>query len=411
MTSRLPAALKNRPFRRLAAALTASQTGDWLYNVALLMLVFERTGSASWVAVTTAARVVPIVVLGPLGGVVADRFDRRLVMIASDLARAGLMAALAIVAFAGLPVVLFPLLAAVATAAATPYPPAVAATTPRLVADADLPSANALRSAIGAAGIVVGPALGTVLLVVASPATAILVNAGTFAVSALLVASVAGGPAFAPIGEAAGRAGVLADLREGAAALRRSVPVLLVVGADVAVSVVYGAQTVLLVLLAGQLGSADGYGLMIAAIGAGGLVGAMLGGRAAGMHRSTTVLVGAMLAVAVAMAALGLSTSLPVAMALAAVGGSGAIVVEILSETRMQRLLDEAVLARAYGLALPAALAGIVVGALLAGPLVSAIGLRAAFVATGTAVALYAALVATLSASPRRLGASAPVTS
>ena len=411
MTSRLPAGLKNRSFRRLAASLAASQIGDWFYNVALLVLVFERTGSPSWVALTTAARVIPIVALGPLGGVVADRFDRRRVMIASDLMRMGLMAALGFVAIAGLPIVLIPLLAAAATAAATPYPPSVAASTPRLVADADLPAANALRSAIGAAGIVVGPALGTILLVVASPAVAILANAGTFAVSALLVASIAGGPAFAPSAHRGSGASVLSDLREGAAALRRSVPVLLVVGADVAVSAVYGAQTVLLVLLGRELGGGNGYGLLIAAIGVGGLAGAGLGGRAAGMHRSTAVLVGALLMVAAAMALLGVSTSLPVAMALAAVGGSGAVVVEVLAETRMQRLLDEAVLARAYGLALPAALAGIVAGALVAAPLASALGLTAAFIATGAAVALYAALVSALSASPRRLGASASVAS
>jgi predicted MFS family arabinose efflux permease len=189
------------------------------------------------------------------------------------------------------------------------------------------------------------------------------------------------------------------------------VPILLAVGADVAVSVVYGAQTVLLVLLGRELGGGDGYGLLIAAIGAGGLAGAGLGGRAAATHRSTAVLVGTLLAVAVAMALFGVSTSLPVAMALAAVGGSGAVVVEVLAETRMQRLLDEAVLARAYGLALPAALAGIVAGALLAAPLASALGLGGAFVTIGAAVAVYAGLVSALSGSPQRLGAPAPVPS
>jgi hypothetical protein len=81
LADRLLAGPEHRPFRRLAAALAASQIGDWVYNVALLAVVYERTGSPIWVAVTTAARVVPIVVLGPLGGVVADRFDLRDVMI------------------------------------------------------------------------------------------------------------------------------------------------------------------------------------------------------------------------------------------------------------------------------------------------------------------------------------------
>ena len=49
---------EHRPFRRLAAALATSQIGDWVYNVALLGVVYARTGSATWVALSTAARVV-----------------------------------------------------------------------------------------------------------------------------------------------------------------------------------------------------------------------------------------------------------------------------------------------------------------------------------------------------------------
>ena len=99
-----------------------SQIGDWLYNLALVVLVYDRTHSALWAGVTTAARVVPIVVLGPLGGVLADRFDRRRIMIACDLARMGFMVLLAAVAAARLPIVLAPVIAAVATAAAAPVP-------------------------------------------------------------------------------------------------------------------------------------------------------------------------------------------------------------------------------------------------------------------------------------------------
>ena len=79
------AALRYPAFRRLLTGLAISQVGDWLYNLALVALVYQRTHSALWAGVTTAARVVPAVALGPLGGVVADRFDRRLVMIGSDL--------------------------------------------------------------------------------------------------------------------------------------------------------------------------------------------------------------------------------------------------------------------------------------------------------------------------------------
>ena len=67
------AALRYTAFRRLTAGLAVSQVGDWLYNLALITLVYERTGSVLWAGVTSAARVVPMVALGPLGGVIAGR--------------------------------------------------------------------------------------------------------------------------------------------------------------------------------------------------------------------------------------------------------------------------------------------------------------------------------------------------
>ena len=94
------AALGHGAFRKLLAGLAVSQIGDWLYNLALVTLVYSRTHSALWAGVTTAARVVPIVALGPLGGAVADRFDRRRLMIACDLTRLALMLLLAVMAVA-----------------------------------------------------------------------------------------------------------------------------------------------------------------------------------------------------------------------------------------------------------------------------------------------------------------------
>src|SRR3954454_22718249 len=135
------AARSNPRFRRLLVGLAVSQAGDWLYNLALLAFVYERTHSSAWLGLTPAARVLPIVVCGPLGGVLADRYDRRRIMIASDAIRLGLMLALAAVAATGLPILLALVIAALATAASSLDRPCVAATTPRLVDDADLPAA------------------------------------------------------------------------------------------------------------------------------------------------------------------------------------------------------------------------------------------------------------------------------
>ena len=152
------AALRYPAFRWLLSALAVSQIGDWLYNLALVVLVYERTHSSLWIGVTTAARIVPFVALGPLAGVLADRFDRRRIMIASDLIRLALMLVLAAVAATGLPILLAPVIAALATVASAPYLPCVSAVIPRLVRDDDLSGANAARSAVTGLGIIAGPA-------------------------------------------------------------------------------------------------------------------------------------------------------------------------------------------------------------------------------------------------------------
>jgi MFS family permease len=379
-------------FRRLLASLAVSSLGDWLYNVALLAFVFERTGSATWLAVTTAVRVLPIVVLGPIGGVIADRYDRRRLIIASDLVRAALMVGLAAVVALQLPVVLAPLLAGVATLVASVHPPAVAASTPRLVDAEHLQRANAARAAIGQAAIVVGPALGAGVLAISSPAVAILANAATFLASAVLVATITPGPAFRPSGAGAAP-GLLTELRDGVDALRGAPAAVRVIAADAICSAVYGILTVTLVLVAGRVGvGPGGYGLLLGAFGIGGLAGAAIAGRIDGAHWRRTLAV-ALALVALPVAALGIVSSLWIAIALAVVGGTGAVIAEVLSETALPRMLDDAVLARAYGIMLPVSLSGIVAGSLIAGPLVALLGVTGALLATGAAVLTLAALL------------------
>jgi hypothetical protein len=97
--------------------------------------------------------------------------------------------------------------------------------------------------------------------------------------------------------------------------------------------------------------------------------------------------------VAVPVALLGVAPTLVAALALAPLGGAGMIVGEVLSETALPRLLDDEVLARAYGLVFPGSIAGIVIGAVIAGPLTGLLGLAGALAATGLAVLVIAALL------------------
>ena len=386
-------ALRERNLRLLFGGLVTSQAGDWLYNLALLAFVYERTGSTAWVGITTAARILPEVVLGPIGGVLADRYDRRVVMIASDVLRAAAMSALAVVALTGAPVILAPLLAAVCTAGGAAYPQCVVAVMPRLVGTGDLAAANAARVGITSLCVIAGPALGAGLLLLSSTAVVFAVNGATFLIGAAVVTALPREALRRPtVAVDEVHASIGADLAVGWRALREHPDALPLVGADVVSSAIYGALTVLFVLVGERLGlGAAGYGYLLSALGVGGVLSAGLAHRAASSDRPRRALIVAAAAIGVSLIALTLSGSLSVAVVLAAAIGAGLFATEVVADTTLQRSLDPAVFARAYGLAVPACVAGIAAGALLAPPCVAVIGLNGTLALAGGLVLAYAA--------------------
>jgi MFS family permease len=383
--------LRNRSFRRLLAAQAVSQLGDWLYNVALLAVVFERTHSAAWLGATTAARVLPIVLLGPVAGMLGDRFDRRLIMIVSDLARVGAMLGLIAVVQAGLPIGFVPALAAFATAAAAPYPPCVAATIPRLLGRDELPAANSLRAAVGPLAIVAGPVLGALLVALGGPVQAIAVNAATFAASAVLVALVPERAAFRPTGTAEAEPSLWAAVSLGARELLRRRDAARLVGADVLCSFCYGVESVVLVVISMRLGwHESGYGVLLGAIGVGGVLGTAAVGRLLRVAGRRRVLTGALLAVAVSLPLTAIAPLFGTVALLVLVNGAGSLVVEVCTETVLQEDLPDEVFARAYGFAFPVSIGGIALGSVIAAPLVAVLGLAGAMTIIGAGIAGYA---------------------
>lgn len=176
-----------RDARLLIGASAASQVGDWLYNAALLGYVYAATGSAAWVGAATIGRLIPYVLLSPAGGAVADRFPRRRVLLTGDLLRFGLMLGLAMVVASNGPIELVIGLTALASVAGTAERPAALALLPRLVGESRLGAANALLHTVQDLGVVVGPAIGALLLAFGTAWLAFVVNAATFAASAALV--------------------------------------------------------------------------------------------------------------------------------------------------------------------------------------------------------------------------------
>jgi MFS family permease len=403
---------KNRSFTRLLAALTISQLGDWLYNVALLAYVFEQTHSAAWLGATTVARVLPIVVFGPLGGLLGDRFDRRMVMVVSDLARVAAMIGLVVVARYDLPLMLAPALAAFSTAASSPYPSCVAATMPRVLARDELTAANSVRSAVGPLAIITGPLIGAAVLAAGGIQWAFAANAATFAISAVLVLAIRDRAAFRPTGSTGARESAWRELTAGARELLRRRTASQLVGADTLCSLCYGVETVALVAVSMHLGmDGSGYGMLLAAIGAGGLLGTAVLPRLSRRFGRRPIIATALVAVAVTMPLLAVLPSLPLVLGVAAVNGAGSLIVEVCAETVLQEELPDEVFARAYGVALPVSIGGIALGSAIVAPLTALLGLTGALSLVGALLAAYAVWVRTSRrpATAPRAAAGAPV--
>jgi MFS family permease len=377
--------------RALISASAASQLGDWLYNAVLLGYVYTATGSAGWVGAATIFRLLPYVLLGPLGGMIADRYDRRTVLLAGDVLRCLLMLGLAAVVAIEGPVELVIAITALASAAGSAERPAAMALLPRLVGESRLGPANALLHTVQDLGVVVGPAIGAVLIVVAPDFVAFIVNAGTFAASAALISTIRRRVSVAPVREGEGAG---AQLRHG---LRTAwvtpfvVPLLLVMGM---VEFTYGAQTVQLVLYAERnLGfGAEGYGFLLAAAGVGGVLSAAVNGRLAASMRVTGIVIvtGALFcATQLAYAAVG---DLALALLVTLVGGAGFVACEVVAETALARVVPGNVLGRVMGVIDALSVAAMVSGALLAPLLIAWASLTASLMVLGFATLLIIVL-------------------
>jgi MFS family permease len=171
-------------FRALFVAVVISIAGDQFARVALSVLVYDRTRSAGWTAVTYALTYIPDLVFGPLLGGLADRFPRRRVLVTADLGRAVLVA---LMALPGLPLPAVIALLVVVQALGAPANAARAATLAAVVPGDEYVLGKAANDMVVQLSQVLGFAGGGVLVAGVGPSTALLVDAATFAVSAVLL--------------------------------------------------------------------------------------------------------------------------------------------------------------------------------------------------------------------------------
>ncbi|MBN9795657.1 MFS transporter [Pseudonocardia sp. TMWB2A] len=173
-----------REFRALWSAEVVSILGDQLARVAFSVLVYDRTSSAALSATVYALTFLPALLGGALLGWVADRYPRRRVMIGSDLARAALVVPMA---WPGLPLPVLCALIVVMVLLGSPHSAAQGALLPEILRGDLLERGYAVRQVTGQIAQVAGFATGGALLALLSPQTALLANAGTFVLSAVVL--------------------------------------------------------------------------------------------------------------------------------------------------------------------------------------------------------------------------------
>jgi MFS family permease len=353
--------------------------------VALQIDIYDRTRSGWWVGSLLIANILPAVFLGLLLGPLVDRLSRKRLMIASDLGRLGVFAALPFVESA--PAIVG--LAAVAGIGSAFFRPAVLAGLPNLVAERDLAGANALLQLVEWTAIALGPLAGGLITAASGPHLAYWVNAATFALSALLVARI---PASLLQSDRRIGRGHWSELAEGYRVVHRSRALLCVLIAWSIVMVANGAVNVAEIFLAKVSYGAGNFGFGLLWAGSG--VGLVLGGLAAAnlvARGLAKAYIGFLAAFALGIAGAAAAPNVwlgTVSMALAGFGNGGAVVANI---TLVQRAAPDHVRGRVFTLLMSANFAVLGVAFIIAGPITDAVGAR--WVYAGASVAILVATV------------------
>jgi predicted MFS family arabinose efflux permease len=271
---RLPAVLHEREYRLLFGAQLVSLLGDRMVAVALAFGILDHGGSASDVGLVLAAQSLAVIVFLLGGGVIGDRLPRRAVLIVADVVRIGSQGAVAAVLLSGGGSIgLLAALSAVTGAATGVFYPTATGFLPEVVSAEGLQEANALRSLASSAGRIAGPLLAGLLVATAGAGWALAVDAASYAVSAALVAAIA----VRGTGRAPDTTESFADeLRTGWTAFRTRTWLVAIVASAAVGNLCNGAWKVLGPLVAKtDLGDVGAWSAIVAASGAGGIVGGL----------------------------------------------------------------------------------------------------------------------------------------
>jgi MFS transporter, DHA3 family, macrolide efflux protein len=399
--------LSNRPFFGLWTAQLVSQSGDFIFEVALLWLVLKLTGSPFAVALIVTGFILPGVVLGPFLGVYVDRWNRRRTLIATNVVQGLVVAALSGLVIAGREDMsaLFAI-ALMLGAGATLVRNATNAYVPSVVPVADLPPANSLLSLSGSMNQIVGLSLGGVFVALLGVDLPIEYDAVSFFAAALILLAIRPQQAAtvtpAPVGPNAFRT----EFAEGLAFIRRNRFMLELIVIGVIVNFFGNGLFALLAPYAAFVlhGGPAVYGSLGASVAAGALAGAVVIGRVESRTSAGRYIFVGGVGIGLSILLLGLVGSLPPALALMVGLGVTLSVTNIPISVVMQAKIPGQLLGRVGGTFGALIMATAPAGPLFAGWLAQTLSVGDVFVIFGLVIAVVIGIGAVTMASLRNVG-------
>jgi MFS family permease len=380
------------PLRRSLLAYLLFNTAEWAIWVAVLVFAYDYGGTTA-TAIAAVAQLLPAAIIAPLATSLADGAPRERLLSWTYLLQAGMMALTVALFMLDAPPLLILLGAVLVSVSISLSRPIYLAALPAFAGNtAQLTAANSVSTMAESLAVLAGPAI----------AAAVTASAGTwqvfavFAAGQLIAALLVRRQTHAqPDVTVTARSRVrLSDATDAIAELRAYPSGLLLIGYVGAAFLLVGMADVLAVVLSFEildLGP-SGPGLLISAMGFGGIAGAAASIMLAGRRRLGPALTGSLLLAGAPFALAGLSTQLLAVVLLLAAAGAGKSLLDVAARTLLQRSVDEDVLARAFGVQEGLMMLALAIGSLSVPLLVALFGQRGAFVAAGLMLPMMGAL-------------------
>lgn len=361
---------RNRNYALLYAGQLVSAIGDQLYAIAILWLAYRLSGSATVTALVGAAEYVPYLVFGLIGGVLADRIDRRRLMIIADTVRMIAAAVVPLLYFLDLLQVWhLAAIALVQASASAFFTPARSALLVNVLPEADFQKGSAAYSATIRTARILGPLVGSLLLKVIGTPIFLLLDSSTFLISVLTTLAIR--VSMRPATESAATESLAGALVGAARRIGRNRSLAAsFIATGLGMAVWTGLYTVGMTLLADkQIGGGEStYAMLATAYGVGNVLSNLIiGGRTIGNR--TGWVFGGWLFFAVGFLALGMTSNLYVGMIAIAFASMGAPVSDLALSLKIRSDVAESDLGKAYSLWYTGSYGGSAIGMLLFGPL------------------------------------------